>query len=289
VIVTFAVIAVVFLPVGIVLLVTSEKIQEVTVQYDNDPSCTVNTTTSSNSVCSIPVTLPSMTLPVYIYYKLDNFYQNHRRYVGSRNDDQLGGSVITSYSSLSSCDPIESFNGSTDDPSLFYTPCGLIAWSTFNDTFQLDGSNGSLAITDSGIAWPSDVGKKFQNPPPNSPGYPTLDATLFPDFIEDERFIVWMRVAGLPSFRKLWGIINQDIPAGNYNLSITNRFPVSSFSGSKYFVISEGSWAGGKNNFLGIAYIVVGSLCAALAVTLFLLHRMHPRQLGDPNYLKWRT
>ena len=29
---------------------------------------------------------------VYFYYALSNFYQNHRRYVRSRNDEQLLGS-----------------------------------------------------------------------------------------------------------------------------------------------------------------------------------------------------
>merc|ERR1711871_1076910 len=32
-----------------------------------------------------------MTKPVYVYYELVNFYQNHRRYVKSRSDDQLRG------------------------------------------------------------------------------------------------------------------------------------------------------------------------------------------------------
>lgn len=38
-----------------------------------------------------------------------------------------------------------------------------------------------------------------------------------------EHFIVWMRPAGLPSFRKLWGRIETDLPVGKYQVSIYNR------------------------------------------------------------------
>ena len=33
----------------------------------------------------------------------------------------------------------------------------------------------------------------------------------------------WMRIAALPDFRKLWGRILVDIPAGSYRVDITNR------------------------------------------------------------------
>ena len=38
---------------------------------------------------------------VYLYYELDNYYQNHKRYVRSRDDDQLAGEVtLTNPSAL---------------------------------------------------------------------------------------------------------------------------------------------------------------------------------------------
>lgn len=40
-----------------------------------------------------------------MYYQLDNFYQNHRRYVKSRSFNQLKGSYLTA-SQLTDCDPI---------------------------------------------------------------------------------------------------------------------------------------------------------------------------------------
>ena len=50
--------------------------------------------------------------PVYVYYQLDNFYQNHRTYVKSVNYDQLGGDVL-SVGDLDDCDPVKT-NGDAE-------------------------------------------------------------------------------------------------------------------------------------------------------------------------------
>lgn len=63
--------------------------------------------------------------------------------------------------------------------------------------------------------------------------------------IEQEHFIVWMRTAGLPNFRKLWGKLNdctglpneaagctpkdRDLEKGTYTVKIQNNYDVSSF------------------------------------------------------------
>lgn len=83
--------------------------------------------------------------------------------------------------------------------------------------------------------------------------------------MEDEHFIVWMRTAGLPNFRKLWGRIDDGLPAGEYQVQINNQFEVSPFQGKKYFVLSTTNALGGKNYFLAVCYIVVGTLCMLFA------------------------
>lgn len=40
--------------------------------------------------------------------------------------------------------------------------------------------------------------------------------------INVEHFIVWMRTAGLPDFRKLWGKIKTDLDPGEYIITIQN-------------------------------------------------------------------
>lgn len=75
-----------------------------------------------------------------------------------------------------------------------------------------------------------------------------------------------MRTAGLPNFRKLWGKIQTTLQPGTYYVKINNTYDVSSFEGKKSFVLSTTNALGGKNYFLAICYIVVGSLCIVFAI-----------------------
>jgi len=110
--ITFGLFGIVFLGLGIMLYVLSDKIQEVSVQYDDENVCdapgtqsvgtetsdsTRNTTFSTDGkTCNVPITIVAdMAGPVFVYYQLDNFYQNHRRYVKSRDYKQLMGETRT--------------------------------------------------------------------------------------------------------------------------------------------------------------------------------------------------
>ena len=127
VIATFFMIGVIFLPIGIVLLLESDdvsfhasdtillyaknyveifislsnptsQIVEVSARYDR--ACPVNET-----LCAVNITLrKEMKRPVYFYYGLTNYNQNHRRYVKSRSDIQLRGDRIDSVGCVNCCD-----------------------------------------------------------------------------------------------------------------------------------------------------------------------------------------
>lgn len=109
------------------------------------------------------------------------------------------------------------------------------------------------------------------------------------DGVRNERFIVWMRTAGLPTFRKLYGHITP--PSGGFKsgdkitLSVVPNFLVSSIEGSKAIVLGTTSPLGGKNDVLGIAYLSVGAICLFLAILFAAKQRFNPRRLGDPSYL----
>ena len=152
------------------------------------------------------------------------------------------------------------------------------------------GSNETYAMNSkTGIAWPSDkelYGKTEYDyskiaPPPNwikrwPNGYSEENPPINP--AEDEAFQVWMRTAGLPTFSKL-AQRNDDAPmkAGTYRLTVDMNFDVNEFGGSKSIVISTRTIMGGRNPFLGIAYVVVGGLCVILGVVFTVTHLIKPR------------
>lgn len=135
-------------------------------------------------------------------------------------------------------------------------PCGAIANSLFNDTFQIEWFNTSrskfspVPLLRTGIAWATDKGAKFRNPKGKNlkdafRGYEKpfnwqknvweLDEKDENNGYMNEAFIVWMRTAALPTFRKLYARIKHSsdpdyhkyLPRGQYKVTITySKFTV---------------------------------------------------------------
>lgn len=87
-----------------------------------------------------------------------------------------------------------------------------------------------------------------------------------------------MRTAALPSFRKIYGRIEEDLDADDVIIvHLMNNYNTYSFGGKKKLVLSTSSWLGGKNDFLGVAYIFVGSSSIVISLVFMLLHVKNPR------------
>ena len=369
---TFVLVGCIFIPLGVILLITSNNCFE---EITNYTDCISNENSAltcheyftdklinsdeqfPECTCDVDVKI-SRTVkgPVYFYYRLTNFYQNHRIYVKSRDNAQLTGKVVSEPNR--DCAPYQ-----YDSDNKPISPCGTIANSLFNDTFSFSCDSGDCKSSSQGaekidrsqmhqfykikklvflkddkflhflyisfchpltfcktghIAWSTDHDTKFNNPQgdcasdydvnsdqnsnltcafsettyakppfwkyPASEVYkitnedknviPTNDENGF----KSQALEVWMRTAAFPTFRKLYGKKEDDLIAGNYTLRINYNYPVKGFDGTKSFVVAQMTWAGGKNPFLGIAYIVVGSMSLCSAVALFFVHRTHQRR-----------
>ncbi|KAI7867018.1 ligand-effect modulator 3 family [Spinellus fusiger] len=241
-----------------------------------------------------------MTLhgPVLMYYRLTNFYQNRRQYIKSYDANQLLGSAISLSTAESSCSPV----GESEEGLIVY-PCGLMANSMFNDTasnLTNIQTQATYTFSSTNIAWPTDLQKYKPTaytmgsivPPPNwasrypkgryDPDHPP------PDLSTMEHFMVWMHVAALPDFRKLWGRNdNDDLVAGRWRIVIDSNFNTVQYKGTKWLVLSTTTPLGGRNLRLGMTYMAMGGLCLFLGVFFSLRQSIKPRKLGDPSYLSW--
>ncbi|KAF4232929.1 hypothetical protein CNMCM8980_004671 [Aspergillus fumigatiaffinis] len=323
----FFVFGIIFAPIGGLLLWASSQVQEISIDYsecaEKAPSYPVSIADRVKSsfksstgqstptwerriedgttICRLSFEVPDdLGPPVFLYYRLTNFYQNHRRYVKSLDIDQLKGKAVDNKTiDGGSCDPLK-----LDPTGKAYYPCGLIANSQFNDTIHspelLSDLNPTVYfMTNKGIAWDSDkeLIKTTQYkpwevvPPPNwHDRYPNGYIDGIPDLHEDEDFMVWMRTAALPAFSKLSRRNDSvSMKAGSYRLDIEDRFPVTEYGGTKSILISTRTVIGGQNPFMGIAYVVVGGICVLLGALFTLAHLVRPRKLGDHTYLTWNN
>lgn len=274
----FLISGIIFILVGALILYYASKIKEYVIRYDNISECENAESNTNDNTCTIEITIEdTFEPPIMVYYQLENFYQVHRRYIKSKSLNQLKGEVLTVDQIKTECDPIITVEDlgiyttmggnilNSNDPA---NPCGLIAKSLFNDTYSLANGDGELIeINENNIAWDSDKKGRYVK---------ANNASLIQwTDVENEHFMVWMRPAGLPDFRKLWGRIYMNLTPGKYKLTITNNYSVRSFNGKKSFVMSTANKLGGKNNFLGVSYLIVGCICVIVAFFFWVGHKKY--------------
>eukprot|EP00741_Cyanophora_paradoxa_P011731 tig00020563_g11335.t1 len=182
----FFVVGMVFLPIGIALLRTSQGVTEVRQMYSTpeNPNVAHCSPATRSQACTVNVTVHVPTTikgPVYFYYTLDRFHQNYRAYVKYRSDLQLRGEPVTKKQLDTACknyfqNPPGISNCDPNDPTKpCWSPCGLAAMSLFNDTFPAfvalnasglePGTDLTRRWSGSEISWKSDRAKKFSNGP----------------------------------------------------------------------------------------------------------------------------
>ncbi len=134
-------------PLGVGILLLSAAEQEYAIDYtdcrsgaDANATCAdavANRSASSECACApldFRLETPLLGADVTMYYALTNFHQNHRRYIYSRDLEQLRGDVRKEPGEL--CEPF-----AKDPEGRPYVPCGAIANSMFSGEAHLHFPN----------------------------------------------------------------------------------------------------------------------------------------------------
>lgn len=254
-VIVFSVFGIVFIILGIVLLVYSKKVKRLELEYTD---CSLNINPCVKNI----IVKENIDKPVFVYYQLDGFYQNARRYLSSKNVDQLRGKS----DKVDDCKPVTknrdlgyefAIDGQSLAPEDNAIPCGLMAKTFFNDTYKFNVNDEAIYVNETDISFDKDRDIYKENKYPSRQWHS----------LTDEHFLVWMRPSGLPNPRKLWGRIDRDLKEGdNIKIEITNNYNVQAYKGKKKIILSNATTFGGKNKFLGISYIVVGCLGILCAI-----------------------
>ena len=245
-----------FIIMGILILIFTGMVKEYKFRY----TCKCE---NNNDICQCVVfaSIPEeMKSPIMIYYQLNDFRENHRFYMDNKSDKQLKGEQASKDDLEKDCEN-SLYNSDFEfadnlPPHDIAFPCGLKAKSFFQDvidTFKISGR--TVNITREELAYKSDIDSfsKVKN-----------DNSHWLD-INNEQFMIWMRVSPFENPRKLWAKIEGvDIPKDSTIIVTINQTNYKNFE--KYLIISTRNVFGGKSSFLGICYIVFGGLCLISAV-----------------------
>lgn len=281
----FGVLAVLLLVGGAILLSESLKQVQVWARYDNEgPMAGISNAARQQKLLDegsvnhvITLTVPRrMEPPVNVYYILKDFYQNHKRYVRSVSYPQLHGKT-QSPGQLTDCIP-QRFLGGTQNATFpedgLINPCGLVAWSYFNDSFTsfaVSGDAGGvepLAVDSSKLVWESDRDTFFGN-------YAAVNHNTIPEMrggqqltqnvSRDEHFMKWMKLSAHPDVRKFWGKIDRELQEGEViTINVTNAYNTYSFGGEKRILLTTQNSFGNRNTTFGIAWLIMGSCCCVI-------------------------
>jgi len=117
--------------------------------------------------------------------------------------------------------------------------------------------------------------------------YPGIISPL--EHVTNEHFVVWMRVAAMPNFRKLYGYFEETVPAGTkLEFEVNMNYVVESFKGTKALIVTTNSMWGTKDTTLGMTIYCIGYFCLACGFLFGLKHIFKPRKIADRKYLHFK-
>lgn len=254
--------AVTFITLGFVIL--SKNSAGFTYKFDYTDHC------SGLAICNLPVfDVPGgAKLPLHVRYQVDNFHQNHYQFKNSVPTEQLingktdkdSNSNCGKYLTNSEMNKTLSATGRPLDPAAVAIPCGVLAYTYFTDEFSMFDATTSepIAISTTGIAWPTDKQFKFLN----------VDIDRQWIDVQSEQFINWMRISPYFNFVKSWGVAAESALGKKVRVQVANNWDAQRTKSRKSFVLTTSDFYGTPNTNLVVFFLVFGFSAAIFGVLL---------------------
>jgi len=241
----------------------------------------------------------AMKPPILMYYAVGPFYQNYNDYLVSEVPGELRGQVVSQADRAAKC---SQHTRRVDGKEV--VPCGMKAWSFFNDSYTLTYDNDSTPVAVSledqkGIGWQEDE-HRYDNPPEydqlkygsfgkdnTSWLFERNDKIPQHEGVENRHFVEWMRPGALPDVWKRYAFIDETLEAGSYTVSIENNFDVTAWDGYKQLVFTElDPFIGGRNYMFGKVLVFYGVSAILLTYLALNLEWVEPYVLKKLGIIK---
>ena len=220
-------------------------------------------TDCNESKCKLHFNLTTDVSKLFVYYQLEGFHQNHQAYAKSKSWNQLKYAKLSDKETT--CEPMREIGGKQ------YLPCGSVPSSYFNDIITIENN---YNLSETGIThkeykriFTNNVTKNVKDISKYEVVTDTVDLT-------NEHVANWFLISPTSQTRKLYGVINQEIPKGtSLTVSVVNNYPHGkSYTYKKQIVLGTTNFLGGKNPFFGIFFVVLCVLSAVAAVIFLVLY-----------------
>lgn len=227
--------AILHLVMGILAICLDHDVKEYKVRYDD--KCQLSNHNSTGTA-DIYLTNPELTGELFFYFEIHDYYQTF--FMMSRKYSLRHLRKFRNSENGCNLDPDDNSNVS----------CSIIERTFFRDTYEFLNAN----FSESNISWRHE---------PNMEGDTSYNST-HPKI--NQHFVVWMRVAAHPYFRKLYAKTINGCPA-NLHVKVNCYYSYKYFNGERYIVLVQPSGLGGKSWILAIFNFILFAVIVVFIVT----------------------
>lgn len=249
------------LGMGIFAICSNRIVKQYKVRYDD--LCNLSSEHPSGTTI-IHFDNEALKDTIYLYYELHDYYQTYFRNWLTRYE----------HSQLEELPRVcQKYQDPQDAPLI---PCGVLFTNFFTDYYAPLNAN----FTERGIAWDHDYDDIFDTD--GITNHTTSNSSLFPRDSLNEHFIVWMRLSGHSTFRKLFAKANDGVPP-NVTVKVYCNYSYNIYHGERYLVLLRPGPLGGKTWVLAMFNFIICGASAFFIIVYLIINLFRSKKEQKQN------